>query len=787
MAQKTDLNVAPYYDDFESSDNFVRTLFRPGFAIQARELTQLQSALQNQIEKHGSHIFKEGAMVIPGQVSFSRKHFSLKLASTYSGETVDPSQYYSATTPVTVTGATSGVTAIVVGYDVATTTDQPTLYLRYLATGSDYNEKAFRDGENISANYGVTHTTVYSSDAASATTYTSAYSAAGGATYAQLKSSTGPAASTGASVNIQAGVYYIRGQFVECSEETLVIDKYDNSPSYRVGFTVTETLVTPEDDTSLLDNATGSTNYAAKGAHRLKISLALSKLARDSTSDSSFVELLDTRNGTLQSMVRATEYDILGETLARRTFDESGDYTVRPFQIIMKESAPLNERPGVYTAGKKTDDNATAGNSLLVAQISPGKAYIKGHELEKLASTFKDINKARAYETVNAGQTLVGIGNYVLVNNVYGTPDISAISGENTAYKTITLYSDSNSTRGSAPNTEGNNIIGQARARAIEYSSGTVGQTAAQYKLYVFDVKMFTYLTLSGAPSPTLVASFANGGVQITGNTSGATGYVVNNVATTTGTRLVLIKTSGVFQNGEKLIASDSAETSGIIENSSNTDLTVTSFGGSTEVTFTFNQVRSLFMEDTGQTTGQNFTADAVLQPPLRRGREKNSLLADATDAGGANANSRSGAGETGDTNANTGGTFLEDILVPRLNDADKNNALEKLPKQVVKTLLTTNNSGVTDTQYTVRRQFIGTSNSSGVVAFNAGSNETFVALAEKDYVMTILTAGGGTGVAGQPVSIVSTAAGAGTVTLTITDNTVLGSSAKVLGNELIG
>ena len=44
MAQKTDLNVAPYYDDFESSDNFVRTLFRPGFAIQARELTQLQSA-----------------------------------------------------------------------------------------------------------------------------------------------------------------------------------------------------------------------------------------------------------------------------------------------------------------------------------------------------------------------------------------------------------------------------------------------------------------------------------------------------------------------------------------------------------------------------------------------------------------------------------------------------------------------------------------------------------------------------------------------------------------------
>ena len=75
MPQKTNLNVAPYYDDFESSDNFVRTLFRPGFAIQARELTQLQSALQNQNSQHGSHIFKEGAQVIPGAVSFNRRYF----------------------------------------------------------------------------------------------------------------------------------------------------------------------------------------------------------------------------------------------------------------------------------------------------------------------------------------------------------------------------------------------------------------------------------------------------------------------------------------------------------------------------------------------------------------------------------------------------------------------------------------------------------------------------------------------------------------------------------------
>ena len=213
MAQKTDLNVAPYYDDFESSYNFVKTLFRPGFAIQARELTQLQSALQNQIESQGSHVFAEGAQVIPGAVSFNRFYHSLKLASTYAGETVDPSQYYSATTPVTITGATTGVTATVIGYDVATSTDQPTLYLRYINSGTDSSTLILADGENISANYGITHTTVYSAAAASATTYTSVYSKAAGSSTANLIGSTGPASTMAASVSIEAGIYYIRGYF----------------------------------------------------------------------------------------------------------------------------------------------------------------------------------------------------------------------------------------------------------------------------------------------------------------------------------------------------------------------------------------------------------------------------------------------------------------------------------------------------------------------------------------------------------------------------------------------
>ena len=85
MAQITDLNVSPYYDDFDKTDNFNKVLFRPGFAVQARELTTLQSILQDQIESHGSHTFKEGTVVIPGQISYSDNYTTLQLASTFGG------------------------------------------------------------------------------------------------------------------------------------------------------------------------------------------------------------------------------------------------------------------------------------------------------------------------------------------------------------------------------------------------------------------------------------------------------------------------------------------------------------------------------------------------------------------------------------------------------------------------------------------------------------------------------------------------------------------------------
>ena len=83
MPANTDFNVSPYWDDFNIDKDFYRVLFRPGFAVQARELTQLQTILQNQIEQFGNHFFKDGTIVIPGSVAYDNNYYAVILQSTF--------------------------------------------------------------------------------------------------------------------------------------------------------------------------------------------------------------------------------------------------------------------------------------------------------------------------------------------------------------------------------------------------------------------------------------------------------------------------------------------------------------------------------------------------------------------------------------------------------------------------------------------------------------------------------------------------------------------------------
>ena len=111
---------------------------------------------------------------------------------------------------------------------------------------------------------------------------------------------TSAALGLGSAVTVQEGVYFINGFLVSNATETVILEKYSNKPSSKIGFNISETLVTPEEDLSLLDNAQGYSNFSSPGAHRLKVSVSLTKKAIDFPDSKDFVELLLIQSGKIQ-------------------------------------------------------------------------------------------------------------------------------------------------------------------------------------------------------------------------------------------------------------------------------------------------------------------------------------------------------------------------------------------------------------------------------------------------------------------------------------------------------
>ena len=251
----TNFNVVPYYDDFSDDKNFHRVLFRPGFAVQARELTQLQTILQKQVERFGSHVFEEGSMVIPGDLNFDLEYDFIKIKASYNSESVET---YRANLLDKIISNTNGLKARVIGSTAATDTDPITLYIKYENTAtSDNTTQVFARNEVLTATNANNTTTTNTNLTSNQTTE-----------YTVQVQDTESAVGIGSAARVHTGVYFVLGNFVANTEQTILLDKYTNTPSYRIGFTITESFVTPEDDNSLTDNARGSTNENAPGAHR---------------------------------------------------------------------------------------------------------------------------------------------------------------------------------------------------------------------------------------------------------------------------------------------------------------------------------------------------------------------------------------------------------------------------------------------------------------------------------------------------------------------------------------
>ena len=529
MPQNTNLNVTPYYDDFDKFKNFYKVLYRPGFPIQARELTTMQSILQNQIENMGNHFFKDGSVVIPGQSGFDNNVECILIQSNFLGSEVE--QYREKLDGSIITGITTGVKAKVL-YSISAQESERgfiTLYVKYLEAGGVNkditkllnNEQLLSDKE---ITFGGTLIEI-------------------GSPFAQIIPSDATAVASVAYIN--NGVYFIRGHFVDVSSQYVILEQYSKNPSFRVGLEISESIITPEDDETLNDNAAGTSNYSAPGSHRLKINAILIKKELTDDADKNFIELIRIQNGKVQSIVERSAYNELEKELAKRTYDTNGDFMIKPFEITVRECLNDGFNDGVYQPGEKTDDTGVeASESLYAVQISPGKAYLRGYRIESTNPKVLDIPKPRDFVSLQNNIVPFEIGNYVLVDNVYGAP---LITGPNisSGYQIIELKDEENNVPGSS----NGNTIGYARVSNWELddtSDGVFGDDNDVYRSHLFDIALLTKIKLVG--TATIIA-----GSQIVGKSSGATGFIRIDGGSTfiTSDTISLISVNGNFRDGE--------------------------------------------------------------------------------------------------------------------------------------------------------------------------------------------------------------------------------------------
>ena len=537
MSQETNLNVAPYFDDFNEPEiggkaqDYYKVLFKPGFPVQARELTTLQSMLQDQVEQLGNHFFKEGAKVIPGNLTYSKNFFAVEVESDFLG--IPVSTYLDNLVGVKITGESSGVVAIIRKVITAEESDRGniTLYVDYYESGVNNSVRDFNDGENL----------VTESDIAFGNSFINV-----GEGFARTIAK--DACSIGSAFSLAEGVYFLRGYLVTVDSETLLLDQYSNNPSYRVGLDVIEELVNADMDPHLNDNANGFNNYAAPGSDRLKITAKLSKKPLDVFDVPNFVELANVKDGVLRSINDKTQYNILAQELARRTFDESGNYYIKAYDVYCKES--LNDgkgNNGIYKENQLTNSGQTPSDDLLVYKVGPGKAYVRGFEVETIAPTLLDIPKPRKTNLLENQSVNFTFGSTLRLDRASGSPKIGLSTSE-----TISLRRDRVGINSLSPS--GKEIgIGRVYDYALESGSyETSNYNLNRWDLALYDVQTYGDLQLNQAVTLTVPT-------HVKGDSSGATAYLKN--AVSAGTALTVYDISGNFINGEKLIFDNSAET----------------------------------------------------------------------------------------------------------------------------------------------------------------------------------------------------------------------------------
>ena len=382
MADKNvDFSSSPYYDDYDQSKGFHKILFKPGYSVQARELNQLQEILQQQIAQLGTHLFKNGSVVVPGgnKINKDAKYVLLKNKDKAAVPSSTIAKYLPGNTLSQTLGNTATISAqVLYAEEVGGYGDYILAIVTYKNSavveddnGKTQNQKTFSADSDIKCDEEPTFAIIVPS----------------------AGEDNEPPLGDAILFNTDAGVFFCDGYFVYAESQTaLVAWNYNKRDlNCKVGFKVAKKFISAEEDTSLYDNCAGGSNENAPGADRFAIALTLGTVDLDVDED--FLELVRYENGNLKVHSTSSTYNTLNDTLARRTYDESGDYVVRGMDVSIRDHLKSSQSiGGYYTKEQGGDEN------LFLVEVSPGKAYVKGYEVENEENYYLEVPKARRKE-----------------------------------------------------------------------------------------------------------------------------------------------------------------------------------------------------------------------------------------------------------------------------------------------------------------------------------------------------------------------------------------------------
>lgn len=553
----------PYFDDFDLTKGFLKVLFKPGLSVQTRELNQLQSILQNQIGQLSDSIFKDGSVVKDGKLIFKNNVNYVKLYDSYNNANFNFEIFKNRMVSGTFTLDGDRVVTVVAkvfdGFD-RNNNNPGTLYLDYLGSGAssfnDENIPTFTPGQvlklvneiyvdQISGNFSLGEIIQGDNSQAKAKLvltdnnkfsliYEDNLRFYEGETIRGLDSNASAIfisgeteqyicqiqntadvenpVGVGSFAILSSGIYYIEGYFVNVENQKIILNEYSPIVSAKVGFNKEVEYISATEDNSLYDNANGTPNENAPGADRLKLTLVLTSYGLYDDIPEQFIEIARINlSKVVFNTSNNSQWSTIMDVLAKRTYDESGSYTVNSFIVDISEFLNENGNNGIYkedyfafgtdieamNASMEIFNEPAPGtyhsynnkkyplsnhSSFLEAcrdrvavGINPGLAYVLGYEVSLDQKIYIPMLKARDLGIDNNNLLNLKYGNYVIVDNVNYLPDISST-------KIVNLCSSNSYST--------DHIVGTARLRMIKHHNGIMGSTSEQFKVYLTDITM---------------------------------------------------------------------------------------------------------------------------------------------------------------------------------------------------------------------------------------------------------------------------------------------------------